>query len=390
MKTKRKQNRIYSILFWGSILLLVLTAALLYWRMDVSAHEEELAKENITKAKQQRDEQERTISQLKSTIQDLNFTKELSASDRTDQELLDLIDGVDKMKSANQDLEQQYEDIAKEVEATRKKAEKLADQAEELEQKVQAKRESEEASRRAAEEESRRAEEESRRAQESQNPSIDLNAYYNLNRFADRDYSKVVYLTFDDGPSSMTPKVLDILDRYNIKATFFVTYKTYSGFVPYYKEIVDRGHAIGVHTASHDYDYVYANMDNFANDFNQIYDWIVQQTGVHTTLYRFPGGSKSSHNGLVREDIKAFLAQRGMMYYDWNVANGDGGTVTADEAYHNVIDNIQRVSHPMILMHDTKQTTVDALPRILEKLLEWGYTFEVITPEVKPVWQGVR
>ncbi len=383
MHQEKRQKKGYDILFWGGIVLLVLIFLLVYWKMDAAAVERASIWQNIAEAKEKRDGQEREIANLNAAIRNLNLQKEQNSADQTDQQLVRLQEAVRQANEEYDNLKQQYDDLIRESQEKQQLSEHLSERADQLEQQVLEKRKAEEESRRASEEESRRAE-------ESQSSGIDLNAYYDLNRFENRDYSKVVYLTFDDGPSTMTPKVLDILDQYQIKATFFVAYKTSPLHVPYYKQIVDRGHAIGVHTASHDYNYIYVNMTQFEQDFNQIYNWIVQQTGVHTTLYRFPGGSKTSYNAAIREDIKAFLAQRGMMYYDWNVANGDGGTVTADEAYHNVVDNIQRISHPIILMHDTKQTTVDALPRILQTLIDWGYTFEVITPQVRPVWQGVR
>lgn len=203
---------------------------------------------------------------------------------------------------------------------------------------------------------------------------------------------KTVYLTFDDGPSYLTPKVLEILDKYQVKATFFVTYQDAPSLVPYYKEIVDRGHTIAIHTASHDYQYIYSSMEAFQADFNKIYNYVEQLTGVKCQLYRFPGGSSTKKNAAIRDNIKAFLKERGMVYHDWNVVTGDGGTVSTQEAYKNVVDNIFQRSHPVILAHDgpNKETTVEALPLIIEQLLAWGYTFEQLTPEVTPIQAGVN
>lgn len=203
---------------------------------------------------------------------------------------------------------------------------------------------------------------------------------------------RLVYLTFDDGPSYLTPQVLDILDRYNVKATFFVTYTTDPALVPYYNEIVRRGHTIGIHTATHQYDAIYASMEAFTADFNQIYDYVKMLTGVSCQFYRFPGGSLTGRNAAIREQIKQMMVQRGLVYHDWNVVTGDGGTVTADEAYHNVVDNILPRSHPVILAHDgaKKETTVQALPGIIETLQSWGYVFAPLTPDVVPIQQGIN
>lgn len=203
---------------------------------------------------------------------------------------------------------------------------------------------------------------------------------------------KIAYLTFDDGPSKFTPEVLDILARYNIKATFFVTYKTSESLVPYYSRIVEEGHTIAIHTATHEYKKIYASFDAWKEDYDLIWNYVYELTGVKCQLYRFPGGSINSYNANVREEIRDYLNSQNIIYYDWNVVNGDGGTVTKSEAYHNVVDNIGSRKKAVILMHDAtgKQTTVDALPSIIEALLEKGYQFDKLDETVSPVqmrWQ---
>ncbi len=203
---------------------------------------------------------------------------------------------------------------------------------------------------------------------------------------------RTVYLTFDDGPSYLTPQVLDILDRYQVKATFFVTYTEKPEIVPYYNEIVKRGHTIAIHTASHEYSQIYSSIEAFAADFDKIYNYVRDLTGVSCQLYRFPGGSTTSLNLGIREQAKAWLTQRGMIYHDWNVVTGDGETVTAEEAYRNVVDNILPRTHPVVLLHDgvKKETTVEALPRIIETLKTWGFTFASLDPNVEPIRQGIN
>lgn len=205
---------------------------------------------------------------------------------------------------------------------------------------------------------------------------------------------KTVYLTFDDGPSYLTGPILDILDQYGVKATFFVTYTEKPEIVPYYQEIVNRGHSIGIHTASHDYDYVYSSFENYKADFMKIYTLVGDLTGVYCDLYRFPGGSTnlSGRAAFMADEIRTFLSQLYCIYFDWNVTNGDGENVTAEQSYQNVMNEIQGRNTPVILMHDgeKKESTVESLPRILEDLIAQGYSFERLTNASPQIQQGVK
>ncbi|HIS57490.1 MAG: polysaccharide deacetylase family protein [Lachnospiraceae bacterium] len=205
---------------------------------------------------------------------------------------------------------------------------------------------------------------------------------------------KTIYLTFDDGPSYLTGQILDILDQYGIKATFFVTYTEKPEIVPCYQEIVNRGHSIGIHTASHDYDYIYSNFENFKADFMKIYTYVGDLTGVYCDLYRFPGGSMnlSGRACFMADEIRTFLSQMYCVYFDWNVTNGDGEDVTADLAYQNVMNEIEGRNTPVILMHDgeKKESTVESLPRILDTLIAQGYSFERLTTASPQIQQGVK
>ena len=202
-----------------------------------------------------------------------------------------------------------------------------------------------------------------------------------------------VYLTFDDGPSYLTGQVLDILDRYGIKATFFVTYTDKPELTPFYQQIVSRGHSIGIHTASHDYDYIYGSFEQFKADFIKIYSHVGDLTGVYSSLYRFPGGSSNLYGraSFMADQIRGFLSEMGCVYMDWNVTNGDGAWVSADTAYQTVINEIQGRKTPVILMHDgeKKESTVESLPRIIETLLSQGYAFDRLTPSSPLVQQGI-
>ena len=192
----------------------------------------------------------------------------------------------------------------------------------------------------------------------------------------------VIYLTFDDGPSQHTPRLLEVLAKYNVKATFFVVGNAATA---YYDDIVNGGHAIAIHTNSHDYGKIYASEDAFFEDLYAVQDKIYQLTGVMTTLMRFPGGSsnaisKNYNVGIMTRLTKAVEAA-GFQYFDWNVDSKDaGGAKTADEVYQNVINGIKTKSAAIVLQHDIHGYSVDAVERIIQWGLANGYTFAALTP----------
>lgn len=196
-----------------------------------------------------------------------------------------------------------------------------------------------------------------------------------------------VYLTFDDGPSDLTPQVLDLLDKYNAKATFFVVHTDNEEYTSYLKEIVDRGHTLAFHSYSHDYNKIYKSVDAFLEDFNQVYNWVYEETGVRPTLFRFPGGSTNGKTAVVN-DIIAEMERRGFIYYDWNVSSGDGSNLTTTEnILENVCTNVGNFDQPVVLMHDGagKNATFKALPTILKTLADEGYEFCSLDEHLTPV-----
>ncbi|GHU45112.1 hypothetical protein FACS1894111_13250 [Clostridia bacterium] len=198
---------------------------------------------------------------------------------------------------------------------------------------------------------------------------------------------KVVYLTFDDGPSNLTPEVLDLLDQYHAKATFFVVHSNDDSYKTYLSEIVKRGHTLALHSYSHDYGKIYASADAFLKDFTQLDDWVAEETGLHPKLYRFPGGSTKGGKSMVNAIIGNMTA-KGYQYYDWNVSSGDGNAKTTTlDIIANVCDNVKSHSEPVVLMHDSagKGNTLAALPTILRNLSAEGYTFSSLNETMKPV-----
>lgn len=198
---------------------------------------------------------------------------------------------------------------------------------------------------------------------------------------------KTAYLTFDDGPSKFTPEILDILDRYGVKATFFVVGEGKEGFDSYYKEIADRGHTLAMHTQTHDYKKIYASVDAFLDDYHQIFTKIERLTGTTPELFRFPGGSVNGYNKKVNTAIIEEMTRRGFLYYDWNVSSADSAKGTTVETVKgNILNATPDLHRAIILMHDAndKRPTVDALPEVIEGLRAQGFVFDRLTQDVKP------
>lgn len=182
-----------------------------------------------------------------------------------------------------------------------------------------------------------------------------------------------VYLTFDDGPSSYTREILDILDRYEVKATFFVVGKEDAESMETLAMIADRGHSLGMHSYSHKYEELYESEESFAEDFGRIQDYIYEAAGVKSNLYRFPGGSSNQVSSVPMEEFAKYLESQGVRFFDWNVSSGDGGRnqLTAETLIENCIQGIEDRGTSVILLHDSaqKSTTVEALPAMIEKIL---------------------
>lgn len=199
---------------------------------------------------------------------------------------------------------------------------------------------------------------------------------------------KVVYLTFDDGPSALTEDVLDILDEYGVKATFFVVAKDDETSKQRLREIADRGHAIGLHSYTHDYRKIYASVDAFLDDFAKEREIIYSATGEYPTMFRFPGGSVNSYNKKTAKAIIDEMTRRGYTYYDWNVSSGDAEYgATRESIYRDTITQTKARTKAIVLCHDTnaKGDTVSQLPAILKELKQSGYRFDKLDPSVAPI-----
>ena len=199
---------------------------------------------------------------------------------------------------------------------------------------------------------------------------------------------KVVYLTFDDGPGQYTQKLLDTLAKYDAHVTFFVT-----GSFPVYEDMIkkefDAGHSIGIHTFTHDYDKIYASPEAFWKDNAKMQEVVVRQTGQSTNLMRFAGGSSNTmavwQSPDIMENLVNQAAGKGFQYFDWNVSSGDGAA-EGDSAMviSKITDQIRNFDESVVLCHDTKEYTVNAMEYLIPWLLDNGYTLRPLTVDSEP------
>lgn len=191
--------------------------------------------------------------------------------------------------------------------------------------------------------------------------------------------NKVVYLTFDDGPSRHTARLLNILDKYGVKATFFVT-NQFPAYQYMIGETHKRGHTIALHTLTHRYEVLYKNEAAYYNDLEAIKNIVVNQTGVTPTIVRFPGGTSNTVSrkyckGIMSSLVKS-ISYHGFLYCDWNVSSGDaGGAKTVSAISNNVINGIKKKNVSVVLQHDITSASVEAVEQILFWGIQNGYTF---------------
>jgi peptidoglycan/xylan/chitin deacetylase (PgdA/CDA1 family) len=203
----------------------------------------------------------------------------------------------------------------------------------------------------------------------------------------------VIYLTFDDGPNATyTPKILDVLKKYNVKATFFVTMAGPDNLI---KREYEEGHTVALHTATHNYKTVYSSIENYFNDLYKVQNRVNKIIGIKPTIIRFPGGSSNTVSRNYQEGIMSVLTnqveEKGFKYYDWNISSGDaGGTTDPNVEYHNVVSNLSKNCSNIVLMHDIKKHTAQAIENIVKYGLDNGYTFKAITMDTEEIHQKVN
>lgn len=202
---------------------------------------------------------------------------------------------------------------------------------------------------------------------------------------------KTIYLTFDDGPGPDTGRLLDVLKRYNVHATFFVVD---TGYPELLRRIVDEGHSIGVHTCSHRYGQIYSGAEAYFEDVFAMQQVIQDATGVETWLLRFPGGSSNTISrgspGLMTYLTQA-VEECGFSYFDWNVDSDDAGSAkTSGAVFQNVVKGVQENTYSVVLQHDIHGCSVDAVERIIRWGLDNGYRFLPLQTDSPVVHHGVQ
>lgn len=203
---------------------------------------------------------------------------------------------------------------------------------------------------------------------------------------------KVIYLTFDDGPGPYTKDLLAVLDKYNVKATFFVVNGKYNNMIA---AEAKAGHSVGIHTATHDYGKIYANKQAFFDDMLKMQDIIYNQIGKRTTLMRFPGGSSNlvskKYCPGIMTDLTKSVVDSGFQYFDWNVSSGDaGGTTSTAKVVSNVKNGVQGKKASVVLQHDIHKFSVDAVEEIIVWGLNNGYTFKPLDMTSPGAHHGVQ
>lgn len=189
--------------------------------------------------------------------------------------------------------------------------------------------------------------------------------------------TKKVYLTFDDGPGSQTGKILDILKKNHVKATFFVTGKEDASSKKVYQRIVKEGHTLAMHSYSHIQDVIYDSKEAFEKDLKQINRCLYEATGVHTKFYRFPGGSSTQNTSLPIQNFIDVLKKNHYLYLDWNVISPDinNANATKEQVVTGVMQGVDAYDTAVVLMYDVadKPMTVKALPSIIKQIKAKNY-----------------
>ena len=205
----------------------------------------------------------------------------------------------------------------------------------------------------------------------------------------------IAYLTFDDGPSSITNSVLDILKKYNVKATFFVINSGSYNKTTLQRE-VNEGHTIGLHAYDHNYAIAYKDDNSYLDGIDKLRAKVKADTGFDSHYIRFPGGSSNTISKRYSKGIMSRITktakQRGYKYYDWNVDDDDAGRArTADDCYNNVVRELRPNRSNIILMHDfgTNKKILEALPRIIEYCQKNGYTMLPIDDNTPEIHHGI-
>lgn len=204
---------------------------------------------------------------------------------------------------------------------------------------------------------------------------------------------KVVYLSFDDGPSAVTGEILDVLKEKQVPATFFVIGATTERGKALYQRIIDEGHALGIHSYSHRYGEIYESADAYLKDFERLSDHLEETVGVRPSICRFPGGSNNRHASKeTLREIKKRLRKKGVVWFDWNaIAKDDRETpAPAEQMFETVVKTAGEKERILVLLHDDalRTTAAECVSMLIDHYRELGYRFEKLTSETDPICFG--
>ena len=195
---------------------------------------------------------------------------------------------------------------------------------------------------------------------------------------------KTVYLTFDDGPAENTWSILSILRKHNVKATFFMCAVETEQDIAIVKQCIADGHTVGIHSASHDYETIYKDVDSFLLDMKKTSDGIYNATGVKPDIMRFAGGSVNEYNKDISKELCAEVERRGYTYFDWNVSGQDASlNATWTSVYNNILNGVGERNNAIVLLHN-RDVSVYVTEDIIIALKNRGYSFDKLTNETTP------
>ena len=213
-------------------------------------------------------------------------------------------------------------------------------------------------------------------------PNLTQKGFENISNIYKSD-NKRVFITFDDGPSTITSQILDILKQQNIKVTFFVLGSRVEAMPETVKRMYQEGHYIANHGYSHVYSQIYSSPQAVLDEFNKCNEAVKQainQTEYNSHLFRFPGGLAGGKYADIKIQAKELLNQNNIVNVDWNALIGD--SEKSDASVEFLLQRLQETSSNknsvVLLMHDaqTKATTLEALPQIIQYYKDQGYEFK--------------
>ena len=202
--------------------------------------------------------------------------------------------------------------------------------------------------------------------------------------------TKRAFLTFDDGPSNITPQILDTLKAEDVKATFFMLGCNVVNFPETTKRVWDEGHYIANHGYTHVYSSIYSSPQAVLDEYNRCNDAVKNALGepeYNSHLFRFPGGMPGGKYASIKKEAKQLLSDNGVLAVDWNALTGDAESQNPVE--ENLMQKLQETTEEknsvVILMHDAqaKKVTADMLPRTIAYLREQGYEFKTFYDIIK-------